>query len=378
MRPLRVLHVTSVVASNYYLNNLVENTDPSQAEYAVVTLSSEGPFVSDLRARGVKALALNCNRRSQYPLAIRQLCSIIRAEEIDILHTHLFDPSLIGVFVGKLARRPVIMTRHHSDAIYRISSAVRRRAYLRAERWINQGADHIIAPSKMVRDILLQWEKVPSRKVSLVPYGQTSERFACVTSDQVAEIRDHFGMTTHQALVCVARLSEEKGHTYLFEAMQSLRQDGVNCKLYLVGTGPEQSRLEAQVAARGLTDHVRFLGWREDVLQLIAAADVVVHPSLQEALPSALIEALMLERPVVATDASGASDILGRNRYGVIVPRGDATALRDALRWTLDHRGDVEARARLGRRWLLRYMSAARVARAYVACYDRVASLQTG
>ena len=81
--------------------------------------------------------------------------------------------------------------------------------------------------------------------------------------------------------------------------------------MYLVGQGAEHERLQLLASELGLGRRVRFLGWRADALSILAAAEVVVHPSLHEALPSAVIEALALGRPVVATDVSSMRDILG-------------------------------------------------------------------
>ena len=80
-------------------------------------------------------------------------------------------------------------------------------------------------------------------------------------------------------LVCVSRLHPEKGHIYLFEALAALRKElPVTC--YLLGEGPERRSLEQSVEKLGIGQSIRFLGWRDDALAIVAAADVVVHPSL--------------------------------------------------------------------------------------------------
>ena len=183
-------------------------------------------------------------------------------------------------------------------------------------------ADHIIAPSTEVQRILLQREKVDASKVSLIPYGQDFRRFRSVTEADVARVKHELGMGQTLDLVCVSRLHPEKGHIYLFEALAALRKELPNVTCYLVGEGPERKSLEQSAAKFGIGQSIRFLGWRDDALTILAAADVVVHPSLHEALPSALIEALALGKPVVASDVSGVRDIV--NGYGEIVPPGNS------------------------------------------------------
>jgi glycosyltransferase involved in cell wall biosynthesis len=148
---------------------------------------------------------------------------------------------------------------------------------------------------------------------------------------------------------------------------------GLKTTLYLVGVGGYRDSLEKLTHEFGLQDHVRFLGWRNDALAIMAAADIIVHPSCEDALSSALIESLMLARPIIATDISGVRDILDNGKYGVIVPPADSEAFRSALQQVVAHLDEARARARLGRRYILEYMDSGRVARTYTECYKQLA-----
>lgn len=371
--PLRVLHVTSVASSNYFLNNLVTATDPSSIQYFAVTLAAGGGFVSDLQARGVTTFALNGLSRKQYPRVQRELRQIITEHDIDIVNAHLFEPTLLALTAARLQGRKTVVTRHHSDALYRIPSRWKRALYLGLERYINANTDHIIAPSQLVQEILIEREHVPAHKVSLIPYGQTLERFSAVTAEQIARVKRESGMQEGRAIVCVARLHKEKGHLYLLEAFSELYRAGLYAQLFLVGTGPERANLEALAQQLRIGAQVKFLGWRDDALAIIAAADMVVHPSLQEALPSAVIEALMLERPIVATDVSGVRDLLGENERGLVVPPANVPALTQALQTLLNNLDAAQKRAQQGRAFVLETMGAPRVAAQYTACYKSVA-----
>jgi len=132
--------------------------------------------------------------------------------------------------------------------------------------------------------------------------------------------------------------------------------------LFLVGEGEHREQLEREAKELGISDQVHFLGWRDDALAIIAASDILVHPSLEDALSSAIIEALMLEKPIVATDISGVRDSLGDGDYGVIVPPGDFVALGDAIEEISTDLASARVRARLGREHILSYMDAKQVA----------------
>lgn len=370
--PIRVLHVTNVGPENYYLNNLCDYTDPSQVEYLAVTLGESSGFLESLRQRGVTGYALHCGTRMQYPKAAWLLRQIIRREQIDIVHAHLFEPTLLSVIVAGLCGRKLVVTRHHSDAVHRVPRRLKRNLYLNLEGWINHRASHIIAPSRRVREVLTEMEYVPPEKISLIPYGQTTDRFDSVTDSEISRVQDELGMKDQLSFVCVSRLHPEKGHRYLFDAWARLKQTGLAGRLFLVGTGAERNALEQLADQMDFGHTIRFLGWRDDALAIIAAADVVVHPSLHEALPSAVIEALMLRRPLVATDVSGVRDIVGNNDFGMVVPPADANALEAAIRQTIADPGAARTKAEQGRDAVLRYMDARRVALEYVTCYQKV------
>lgn len=368
--PIRVLHFTAVEKTNYFLNNLVDYCDSRAVEFTAVTLTGEGGFAAELRKRGVSVYCLDCVARSRAARACSRLVGIIRRHGVDIVHTHLFEPTLIGVSAAKLLGRAAVLTRHHSDALYRIENPLKRWGYLQLEHYCNSMADHIIAPSTEVQRILLQREKVDASKVSLIPYGQDLRRFRSVTEANVARVKHELGMGQTLDLVCVSRLHPEKGHIYLFEALAALGKELPNITCFLVGEGPERKSLEQSAAKVGIGQSIKFLGWRDDALTIMAAADVVVHPSLHEALPSALIEALALGKPVVASDVSGVRDIV--NGYGEIVPPGNSHVLAESLHLVLADLAGANRRAAEGRSHIFQDMAAPRIAEAHLKCYQSV------
>ena len=236
-RPLRVLHISNIEKGSYFFNNLCDFIDPREIEISSLTFAPHAAFVEDLQRRGVRAYALDALTRRRYLYGARQIWKIIERDQVDIVHTHLFDPTLIGLVIAKLRGRKVIVTRHHSDALYQLQNRVKRKFYLSMEKYINNHADHIIAPSRMVRDILIEQEGVSPVKVSLIPYGQTAERFDAITPEVVAQVKTELGMADRLVLVCTSRLYERKGHVYLFEALAPLVGSGLKAKHWRNGLG---------------------------------------------------------------------------------------------------------------------------------------------
>ena len=365
-------HVVSVESSNYYLNNLIDFSEQGKVKYIMITLGAESVFTEEMRARGVEVFLVPAISFTQKLKAVQQIRQILGQTRADIVHTHLFIPSLIGVRAGRKAGIKTMTTRHHSDALYNISSWLKRKVWLRLEQYVNRKAHHIIAPSQMVYDILVNKERVPASRVSLIPYGQTTERFDAITDEMIRTTRATLKMDGKLSLVCVARLFNRKGHIFLFRAMAALIKDYPQLELYLVGTGPHKEQLEQLAKEEGLADHVQFLGWRNDALAIMAAADLIVHPSLEDALSSAVIEAIMLEKPIVASDISGVRDTLGNGKYGEIVPPASAKDLEEGIRRILSDKTQSLQKAKAGKAFLLEYMAAARVSAAYVSEYEKL------
>ena len=371
-RALRILHLTNIETPNSFINNLCDYSDRRVVQYLALTFGKDGGFTQDLDRRGIQAYALDCTSRASYPLALQKLWQIIAHERIDIVHAHLFDPTLIGILAAKLRDRRLVMTRHHGDALYQLPHGLQRNVYLRLEKWVNREAHHLIAPSQQVYDILTRREDVPAEKVSLVPYGQTMERFDAVSPAMIERVRKELRMGARLSLACVSRLHHEKGHRFLLEAFALLRDEGLDANLYLVGVGPDQVLLERLVHDMALGDRVRFLGWRDDVLAVIGGADIIIHPALHEATPIVVTEALMMERPLVVTDVTGVRDLIGNSKHGILIPPANVEALHAAINWTVNNLDQARKRAKAGRQFVIEYLDAERVAREYFNIYRRV------
>ena len=142
-------------------------------------------------------------------------------------------------------------------------------------------------------------------------------------------------------MLCVAGLRPEKRVDLFIEAVAAARRENPAIRGYVAGDGPERERLERLAPAGG----VELLGARRDVLELIRAADAICLPSEAEALPMSILEAMALERPVVATDVGGTAEEVVNGETGHLVPAGDAGPIRRAL---LELAGDRERAREMG------------------------------
>lgn len=138
-------------------------------------------------------------------------------------------------------------------------------------------------------------------------------------------------------LVCVGRLSEQKGHLMLIEAVSQLAAEGLAFKLVLVGDGPLRSKIEAMIQHLKLENHIEITGWATNaqVQQQVLAAQAMVAPSFAEGLPVVIMEALALSRPVISTYIAGIPELVQPEKCGWLVPAGSVEDLAATLRTVL-------------------------------------------
>ncbi|AOX01603.1 colanic acid biosynthesis glycosyltransferase WcaL [Moorena producens PAL-8-15-08-1] len=151
--------------------------------------------------------------------------------------------------------------------------------------------------------------------------------------DQMFLSKPHTPIPDVPRLVCVGRLSEQKGHLLLIQAAHQLAAEGLQFKLVLVGDGPLRSEIEGTIAQLGLQDHIEITGWASntEVQQQILAARALVLPSFAEGLPVVLMEALALGRPVITTYVAGIPELVSDGSCGWLVPPGSVEALTAAM-----------------------------------------------
>jgi hypothetical protein len=169
----KILHFVTTGAHNYFLYPLIDYRDKGRYEIVVGTLFARGAMHDDLEARGLRTFALDCTKWSQYLPAALRLAWLIRREKIDIVQTHLFDACCVGLLASRLSGRSVgLFTGHHpheSLLQYRVNGKwLALFVDMVNCRWL---AHRAVALSEHLRDVLVNWARVPERKVVVLPNG---------------------------------------------------------------------------------------------------------------------------------------------------------------------------------------------------------------
>lgn len=280
--------------------------------------------VAELRAAGAQVVELGLGRWD--PRAVPRLARLLRRTRVDVVHTHLKHADVVGGLAAVLARVPTVSTLHVIELIADGAVArLKRRVGLRVRRAV---AERTIALSGAQREWYESFSRGRAPSLIVLPNGASDPQ---TTAGDPAPLRRELAVPDGAALAVTASLMRpEKGHHLLLDALERLPGD-LGLVVALAGDGPLSEELGARVRADPrLRDRVRLLGYRDDVAALLHAADLVVHPSLEDALPTTLILALGAGRPIVATEVGGIPDIVSPDT-GSLVPR-DPDALAAAIR----------------------------------------------
>jgi glycosyltransferase involved in cell wall biosynthesis len=271
--------------------------------------------------------------------AIRRLRSIIDEHGHDLVHAHGLRAGIDGALAARWAKVPAVVTLHNlvrSD----ISGGLRGRAYRMAEPAVVRLGSKVFVPSAEMAEHLASVAPGSARKIEVL-YAGVAEPPQAVRSR--VEVRRELGAGNDDGVVVtVARLHPQKALHVLLRAVAKLDA----AVLVVIGDGPLEGELKGLARALGIAERVRWLGYRGDVADYIAAADAFSLSSLWEAVPLAAQEAVLLGVPVVATDVGGLGELIADGVSGRLVPKNDDGALAEALRQTLESPGAAREFAR--------------------------------
>src|SRR5262245_30282947 len=298
------------------------------------------------------------------------LTNKIRSFRPHVLRAHGFDENLIAALAVRVARVPCyVIGRHYSDLIYFLTRGLKRKVYLAAEGFCNKTATRIVVPIEGIAGILTNLQGVPREKVAVIPFGMDFKKYRVSSPDATSRLRSEYGLEGKYLALACGRLNPEKGLEYLLRAVPRVKTVNDDFRLVMVGSGPREGELRMLCQRLGLEDTVRFVGWRNDAMDWVAAADLVVQPSLSECWPQVLIEALAFTKPVVMTAVGSAPEVIGNNERGRLIPPGDSGAIAEAITELMNDRELGRRMAESGRAYISQNMDAGRAARNYEELY---------
>jgi len=333
--PVRLLHVVGDSQFGGAGRIILRLGQTARAEgWQVDVLTTDPVFQEAVRQHGLGLVNLDVIRREIRPLwdlagAVR-LYNFLQREDYRIVHTHTSKAGFVGRLAARMASVPVIVHTSHGFAFHERSPVSIRFFYSALERAAARWCDRIVFVSEFHRRWALELGMCNPLEILAIPNGvATAGR-----NPEVAptELRRRLGAREGDLLILsTARLAADKGLEYLIEAAAILPRAERRFQVAIAGDGPVRPRLERLARNLSVVDRVIFLGYREDIADLLAACDIVVLPSLREGLSMALLEAMAAGKAIIATSIGSQRELASQADMAWLVPPADARALADAI-----------------------------------------------
>jgi glycosyltransferase involved in cell wall biosynthesis len=343
LRLVAIIEAYSITGPAKNLLEFARQARMEGVETTIVTFTrgaSDNLFTSTVRDSGIP-LEIVQERGAFDPRAVRSLAEIVRRIQPDAIQTHAVKSHLLARIAG-LPRLAPWIAFHHG---YTWPTA-KARAYNQLDRWTLRAAKKVLTVSRPFRDELITFG-VRSERIEIVhnaiPVGWGIEGRGSAAS---AELRASAGIPPERKVILiVGRLSREKDHLTLLNAVAWLRPD-IEPHLVIVGEGPERPRIEQKVRELGLEANVTLTGQQSSAQPWYGIADLAVLSSLSEGSPNALLEAMAAGVAVVATEVGGIPEIVNAGESALLVRPGDVGEMESAMRRMFTEPGLAERMTR--------------------------------
>ncbi len=339
-----VLHLcesSSTGGAESILISLVEHLDKSRYR-SMVCLLSDGWLRVQLEKRNVETVVIPQPRSFDVTWLLR-IFRLLQDRKIHLMHSHEFATNVYASVLSSLTGVPVVATAHGKN--YYGDKWRRRAAY----RFVARKST-MVAVSKDLKRFLTERIGIAPGNIRVVHNGIDLRQYSVNAANPA--IRAELGISAGQPVIgTVGNLFPVKGQTYLLKACKGVAGKFPAFVLLIAGEGDQLDLLSKEASDLGIAGNVKFLGFRDDVPSLLQAMDVFVLPSLSEGLPLSILEALALQKPVVATNVGGVSEIVEDGVTAYLVPPRNPDALSEKILLLLRH---PDMAADLGRAGLKR------------------------
>lgn len=326
--------------------NLTEELNNRKIPTGILCIDVKGALAKEAEAKGIRVFSLDKGPGLDLGISVR-MREIFKKEKIDLIHTHNLGPLIYGGIAAKMCGIPSVNTRHGSAKKKTIS-------------FIWNLNKNIVVVSEDAKRELLSHSKVLPEKVKVIYNGISA-------NGAQTRIAGNAGLIGN-----VARLSEEKDHFTLIEAFSRVVKEIKGAILMIVGDGPLMDSLKSKVRSLNLKEKVLFLGFRDDVQDLMKTFDIFTLSSTTEGISLTLLEAMRAGKPIVATDVGGNREVVSDQESGILVPKKNPEEMaRAIIRILKDKRlaGKMGAR---GHEIVKEKFSLERMTKEYIELYESI------
>lgn len=337
-RPVRLLWLIdslTVGGAESLIVPFARGLDRKRFDLQVCCLSTitGNPIEQRLREEGVTVTNLNA-RRLRDVRAFRALKQLVRDDAIDLVHAHLTYSAIWSAFLSRQTAVPAVASLHVAPSAMRAVQTSRRQIVMTSLRdrlmrfAVNRWSSMVIMVSDALRQTYLAGGGINAAKMRVVHNGIEVERFRrnrAAARDQL--VRELDLPADAPIVVTVSVLRPGKGIDVLLEAARSV----ADAQFVIIGDGPKREEWSEAARRAGIAERVRWAGYRRDVDAILAGCDLFAHPSVDDAFPTVLLEAMAAGLPIVASRVGGIPEIVEPDVTGLLVPPNDSHALTTSI-----------------------------------------------
>ena len=270
-------------------------------------------------------------------LTVIELTYFLRKNYYHIVHTHNSKAGFLGRLAASMAGVPVIIHTVHGFSFHEQEPLWRQSLFRNLEKLASYFCDKMIFISQPLVDWALKDGVVKQDKIVKIYSGIDLDQFRPLTDDERDSARKKWNIGENDSVIgIVSKLWEGKGHEVLIETFGEIKNEIKGAMLIIVGEGYLENNLRDLVNRLGLTDSVLFTGFQADIPEIIASFDIAVLPSFFEGMGRVLLEAMAMEKPVVASRVGGIPDLVKDGINGFLTTPGDAKGLAESIKKLLN------------------------------------------
>jgi glycosyltransferase involved in cell wall biosynthesis len=302
------------------------------AEMTVATLIEPGQLKSELDRLGIPVISLGMKRGIPGPGAILKLARLIKREQPDVVHSHMFHANIVARMSRLLWRKiPLVCTIQNVNEISSRSNKWNQKTWRDdAYRWTNGLASITTAICEAAVKRYVEVGAFKGNEIVCVPNAISVSKFAR-NPEIGARLRSELGLENKIVGLMVARMEPPKDQALLLRAWAEAAKKRPDLHLVLVGDGPARTGLEKLAVELGITEKVSFMGIRKDVSAFMSMADFFLLITIMEGLPLSILEAAAGSLPVIGSNTGGVPEAVMEGASGYVVPPGDLPKLTGAI-----------------------------------------------
>ena len=319
-------------AATYYLNT-IPLLNKSNFNAILCVLRKRDGLTKQFEDKEINICHLERNKFD--PRTLFDIFKIIRKEKINIIHAHGYGSANFGRLIKLFNKVPVIVHAHDDDRNYPLPQKI-------ADYLLRNLTDQAIAISDAVKASCVKKRNIREEKVIVLLNGIPLNDFVVPDESRIEKARKQLGIRQESNVIgTIARLRKEKGVKYLIQSAVKISDAFPDAVFLIAGDGPLRNELVDLTKKLGLETKVVFAGFCEDIQSIFSIINIVAVPSISEGLGIAILEAMAMSKPIVATNVGGIIEILKDGETGLLVPPKDPNILADKIIYLINNKNEA-------------------------------------